>query len=236
MSCSALNSVNAGNGYAGKNNWHLPTVEEFSTLLDGEKSTTPNIDTVAFPATQTSTDYWTSTTVAVNTTNAWRHGFNGAQSNVKTSSFYVRCVSGLSRNGIKSFTDYGDGTVKDNSTGLIWQKCGNGQTNDTTCSGALTNLSWSSAITYCNSLGLSGKTWRLPNRNELQSIVDYTKTTAPTIDSTIFPNAQSNDRWSSTTYAGNTTYAWIVRFNDGSAIQSNLTKPNPQYVRCVSGP
>jgi hypothetical protein len=38
-----------------------------------------------------------------------------------------------------SYTDNGDGTVTDNNTGLIWQKCSVGQTNDATCSGPATN-------------------------------------------------------------------------------------------------
>ena len=37
-----------------------------------------------------------------------------------------------------SYTDNGNGTVTDNNTGLIWQKCGVGQNNDSACSGTAT--------------------------------------------------------------------------------------------------
>ena len=130
------------------------------------------------------------------------------------------------------FTDNGDGTIKDSASGLVWQKCSSGQ-NATTCSGTATALTWATAITACNSLSLASKTWRLPNRNELQSIVDYTKTSAPMIDATAFPSTQSS-YWSSTTYAPNTSSAWYVNFDVGIVYSYNKTNIN--YVRCVSGP
>ncbi len=44
---------------------------------------------------------------------------------------------------------------------------------------------------------------------------------------------QSNNYWSSTTYAPNTSNAWNVNFNDGNV--NNNNKTNNNYVRCVSG-
>ena len=80
------------------------------------------------------------------------------------------------------FNDRGDGTVKDNLTGLIWLK-------DASCtsffSGDNTGLNyrnWSMALTAANFLasdycGLSDGSvagdWRLPNVRELESLVDY---------------------------------------------------------------
>ena len=90
------------------------------------------------------------------------------------------------------YTDNGNGTVTDSATGLVWQKCSNGM-NATSCSGSVSTLTWSSAITYCEGLTLGGRSdWRLPNINELGSIIDYTKSSVPTIDSTAFPNTQSS--------------------------------------------
>lgn len=43
----------------------------------------------------------------------------------------------------------------------------------------------------------------------------------------------SSNYWSSTTYAGNTTNAWNVNFNDGNT--NNNNKTNTNYVRCVRG-
>ena len=132
------------------------------------------------------------------------------------------------------YTDNGNGTVTDSATGLVWQKCSNGQ-NATSCSGSTSTLKWSNAITYCNGLTLAGRTWRLPNINELRTIVDYTKSTALTIDTTAFPSTQSNYYWSSSTYAMNTEIAWIVDFNHG-AVYYYGPKTSDYYVRCVTGP
>ncbi len=132
------------------------------------------------------------------------------------------------------YTDNGNGTVTDSATGLIWQKCSNGQ-NATSCSGSASTITWSNAITYCNGLTLAGRTWRLPNVNELRSIVDFTKSTAPTIDTTAFPSTQSNFYWSSSTYAKNTIFAWFVYFVNG-VVESSDKASSGYYVRRVTGP
>jgi hypothetical protein len=135
------------------------------------------------------------------------------------------------------FTDNSDGTVKDNATGLVWQKCSQGQ-GATDCSGTATAATWTNAITYCSGLNnlpaSSPRTWRLPHVNELKTIVDTTKASGATIDTTAFPATAAGFYWSSTTYAPNTTLAWYVVFSLGNVF-SNLKTTN-YYVRCVSGP
>ena len=130
-----------------------------------------------------------------------------------------------------SFTDNGNGTVTDNSTGLTWQKCGAGQNDDAGCSGKATPLRWQQALDYCNSLSLAGHSgWRIPNITELRSIVDDTKY-GPAIDTTFFPNTNASDYWSSTTFAYNPSLAWVVGFYGGVVYGYNKT--NVSYVRCV---
>ncbi|MDD5016352.1 MAG: DUF1566 domain-containing protein [Atribacterota bacterium] len=87
------------------------------------------------------------------------------------------------------------------------------------------------ALSACDNLTYAGYTdWRLPNVKELQSIVNY-QNVGPAINTTYFPNAQSDYYWSSTTYAGYSVYAWLVYFNDGNV--SFDYKFNPYQVRCV---
>ncbi|MBN2782886.1 MAG: DUF1566 domain-containing protein [Campylobacterales bacterium] len=43
----------------------------------------------------------------------------------------------------------------------------------------------------------------------------------------------SNNYWSSTTNANNTSNAWNVNFNNGNT--NNNNKTNSKYVRCVRG-
>jgi hypothetical protein len=108
--------------------------------------------------------------------------------------------------------------VIDNATNLMWQDDVN------------TTKTWSEAITYCEDLSLaSHEDWRLPNQNELESIVDDT-TYNPAIDST-FHNVVSSDYWSSTTDVAGSSDAWGVDFDGGYAYADN--KANTYYVRCV---
>ena len=142
------------------------------------------------------------------------------------------------------YADNGNGTITDSATGLIWQKCsaGLGTTLGNCSTGSISSYTWSSAISYCEGLTLGGRSdWRLPNINELGSIIDYTKSINPTINSTAFPNTQSfspsvfqSYYWSSSTYALLTGYAWFVDFGSGGV--SNFSKTSLYYVRCVTGP
>jgi len=143
------------------------------------------------------------------------------------------------------YADNGNGTITDSATGLIWQKCsaGLGTTLGNCSTGSISSYTWSSAISYCEGLTLGGRSdWRLPNINELGSIIDYTKSINPTINSTAFPNTQSFspsvfqsfNYWSSSTYAQDTDSAWSVNFSVGLVDYSDKT--NGYYVRCVTGP
>ena len=134
------------------------------------------------------------------------------------------------------FTNNGNGTVTDSATGLVWQKCSNGQNNDANCSGTVGTLTWLNAITYCEGLTLGGRSnWRLPNVNELVIIVDYNKATSPTINTAAFPGTSFEDLyWSSSTAAQFTSTAWAVDFFDGYV--SKNSKSSLKAVRCVTGP
>ncbi|MBI4654572.1 MAG: DUF1566 domain-containing protein [Nitrospirae bacterium] len=130
----------------------------------------------------------------------------------------------------------------------MWQKCTVGQNNDTTCSGTAVTYNWYQAsgtydATYnpslqnvCSSLAVGGHSdWRLPTKKELMSIVDYSISyPGPTINTTYFPNTKSFYYWSSTTYAGDPSYAWSVGFGEGG-VYDGYAKDYYNYVRCVRG-
>ena len=108
--------------------------------------------------------------------------------------------------------------VTDNETGLQWQD------NEST------TKTWQNAINYCEDLTLGNyDDWRLPNINELTSIIDDTKI-SPSLSS-VFKFFASSNYWSSTTDAGYSRNAWIVYFNIG--IQSYDNKSSSFFVRCV---
>jgi len=129
-------------------------------------------------------------------------------------------LAGVSTAG--SLTDNGNGTVTDSGTHLMWQQ------------GESSFMTWEAALTYCEGLPLAGSTdWRLPNHKELLSLVDYTKATSPTINTTLFPGATSSGYWSSTTLAGYPSAAWVVFFGYGYSAGND--KAGTYYARCVRG-
>ena len=132
-----------------------------------------------------------------------------------------------------SYGDNGNGTVTDNVTGLMWQKCSAGLSGAGCSTGSAATYTWANAITYCENLVLpeGGYTdWRLPNQYELQSIVDYGHY-EPAIDTAAFPGTISQHYWSSSTYAGYPYTAWYVSYYTGYVY--GHYKFLTYYVRCV---
>ena len=163
----------------GKDDWRLPTVKELSILDDSSiPSPGPTINTEYFPDTHTSF-YWSSTYFALRSSVvAWGVNFSlGLQETRYMSDFqYVRAVRG-GQTTVNTFIDNNDGTVTDTITGLMWQQ--------ETTPGTYT---WEQSLAYCENLTLAGHSdWRLPNRNELYSLVDYRQYN-PAINTNYFPH------------------------------------------------
>ncbi len=89
---------------------------------------------------------------------------------------------------------------------------------------------WEGAIGYCEALSIGGaRNWRLPNVNELLSIVDYN--TQNTVINPAFNYLVNQPYWSSTTDARDSGSAWYVNFSDGYS--RSFPKSVSRYVRCV---
>ena len=111
------------------------------------------------------------------------------------------------------FTDNGDETVTDNLTGLMWTKDANLPGGTKTWQNALDYVKGMNNGTYNN---FRYTDWRLPNVNELESLVNGAKSnTATWLNTQGFTNVQANYYWSSTTLAGYPDFAWIVSMWDG---------------------
>jgi len=113
------------------------------------------------------------------------------------------------------FTDNANGTVTDNKTGLIWLKNAN-------VWGA---VNWATALSNCNTLanGTGGLTdgsvagaWRLPNRFELESLLDLGQKSPALPSGHPFTGVVSLYYWSGTTSASTTTSAWYVLLGFGA--------------------
>ena len=137
----------------------------------------------------------------------------------------------------RSYTDNGDGTITDNDTGLMWEKCTYGQSGTNCGTGSTAGLDFAQALSTCMSLSLAGHSdWRLPNRFELESIL-LLSDTLPMINTTYFPNTPTNGvgviYWSSSIDTSSAQSAWNVNFEFG-ATQGSLEFILPTYsVRCV---
>ena len=218
--------------YGGHNDWRLPTVKELFSIVDRSTSN-PALDTTYFPDTPGSGTFWSSSIYASDTNNAWSiffydgftRDYDKDGSYFESGNLYVRCVRGSTMSLASSFTSSminGDEIITDSETGLIWQK-----TYDET------EKKWSDALAYCENLTYAGYSdWRLPNINELLSLVNYEEYD-PASD---FSDMPSKEFWSSSTsdYPPN---AWYVNFMDGYSSDSNNgggAGKNYNYtVRCV---
>jgi hypothetical protein len=125
------------------------------------------------------------------------------------------------------FTDNLDGTVTDNLTGLIWLK-------DANC---FSTRTWDNALSDCNGLanescgltdGSQAGDWRLPNRYELESLLDMSNYNPALPTGHPFSNVQSIYYWSGTSYAFNTDSAWYVYLPNGGV--SYIIKTIPYCV------
>ena len=138
------------------------------------------------------------------------------------------------------------GIVTDTVTGLAWDQCvlGLGTTATACDTGAAQTYTWPDALTAAvtaNNANYKGyNDWRLPNKNELESIVklDTNAIGQGAIDGAAFPNTPitgdsgaSGFAWTSTAYAAIPGYAWIVAFSNGSVFPDFRGSTN--YVRLV---
>ena len=212
--------------YAGYSDWRLPTPQELLTIVDNSKYN-PAIDITYFPNTPSSY-FWSSSSCVNYQDNAWYVNFDSGSvlSYSKTSSSrYVRCVRGdesLPSSAFEPMTVNGDVIVTDTKTGLIWQKTYE------------TDKTWQQALDYCENLTYAGYSdWRLPDKNELASLVNYVKYN-PASD---FPDMPSKSFRSSSTKSDDTSYAWYVDFGNGAVVGSDKDNShnngNYYYVRCV---
>jgi hypothetical protein len=211
--------------------WRLPTIKELSSIVH-KNNTNSTINTGYFPNIKPAL-YWSSTFHAYHTDDVWQvHFFYGyaagaGEGHNKSNSHFVRAVRG---EWITGNFEESDDTVTDHTTGLMWQKL-----EVTDDDGNVRTMTWEEALEYCETLELSGYgDWRLPNINELQSIVDYEEG-FPAIDRNIFqeiPSDSDSIYWSSTTYDFDPKHAWCLRFIDGLVYQYDKSTTG-RFVRAV---
>jgi hypothetical protein len=94
------------------------------------------------------------------------------------------------------------------------------------------SITWNQAITYCNELSYYGGGWRVPNINELKSLIEDT-VSSPSLSSK-FIFVKPTSYWSSTIYSSQLQYRWGVDFNTGNIqtiFESYIQKHDTLCVR-----
>jgi len=124
-----INALNQQH-FGGFSDWRLPTIKELSTLVNASiPYPGPSIDAAYFPNTGLFY-YWSSTTVAGSTNEAWSvlFSFGPILGLDKDSVLYVRAVRSGGTGSSDHLVDKYNGTISDTNTGLMWQKCSMGHT------------------------------------------------------------------------------------------------------------
>jgi hypothetical protein len=123
--------------------------------------------------------------------------------------------------------------VRDNNTGLIWE-IKSPEKADVNFKEFKCN--WHETEDYINRLNKSEfggfSDWRLPNKEELRSIVDYNDLT-PAVDQHFFPTLMADFYWSKETYLADEKLAWGIYFGYGCGIC--YLKESQFYVMAVRG-
>ena len=213
--------LNAAN-FGGFSDWRLPTKSEIRSIVD-YSSINKSINAEYFPNAKDAY-YWSSTTRANEIDFAWslyfKYGYGYSLN--KSSNSCVRAVRGGQHLHLSHLFINNDGTVTDANTGLMWQQ---NTPSDT--------MTWAQSLSYTEGLDLAGHTdWRLPSIKEIDSIVDFTRTT-PSIDPLYFPDTQSTHYWSSTVYLQYVNNTSGLSFNNGN--DSSLNWTDLVSVRAVRG-
>ena len=132
-----------------------------------------------------------------------------------------------------AFVNNNDGTLTHSLTGLMWKQCAQGLSGAGCATGTATTMTWSAALAASVADTTAGHgDWRLPNKKELESIVELCGFNRA-INQTLFPATPASFFWSGSSYVPSPTSAWLVNFSSGYTGASS--KSVVLYVRLVRG-
>ena len=213
--------------------WRLPTVNELFSIIDSGKYA-PALDTNYFSNIPTDQDsyFWTSQEIHYaggtypyydNFDGTWVVStYNGKSGYRSNSEYYVICVRGeknLFQNALLTTeTVNEDEIIIDSASGLVWQK--NYPNN---------SKEWGDALSYCEKSTYAGyNDWKLPNKNELASLIKYYSSSYTDSYTTDFPNIDFTS--SSTNPDDNNRY---FTYGKGYSIYIDYSQKYDAIGRCV---
>ena len=227
----------------GHSDWRLPNIVELESLVDSDEDFTTWLESQGFQ--NVTNDYWSSNTNPYDSLLVVVLYYSGVGGSGRNGSRYVWPVRGETtgharvwktgqtisyaagddgdlRKGViwpdPRFRNNGDGTVTDKLTGLIWLQ-------DTNCFGSLPweeglsgigDFNVNPVLYSCQNYTATNNDWRLPNRKELRSLIDYSKYNPPLTEGHPFINmGEQSAYWSSTSnYFGNPYFVHVLGNGD----------------------
>jgi hypothetical protein len=127
--------------------------------------------------------------------------------------------------------------IIDSKTALMWMRCSIDQSFSdatSTCEQSSTTsvgFNWAEALVMAEAHEFGGfSDWRLPNRKELDSIVDRS-CYDPAVNEGLFPGVSTTNFWTNSLYNFNVQFAWGIDFASGS--HKPLSKEDKNSVLLV---
>jgi hypothetical protein len=213
--------------YGGHTGWRLPAPHEFLTIIDSSKR---NLALNGEYFTNMPSDQlarmWTSKEASEDpdtaiTADVYYGSIHRDEEYLKINQYNVICVWGdeLPTGSFTTSTlgDDDDDVVIDSVTGLMWQK-------------TIETKTWQEALEYCEDLEYAGYSdWRLPNRNELASLVKF-DLYQPASD---FPDMPEDDHFWTSSYLPTTPTSGVTLDSITGTFGLGNLKTFSKSVRCV---
>lgn len=182
--------------YGGKSDWRLPAPHEIMTIVNYGKGL-PAIDRTYFTGIpeypSDDRNFWTDNALILDSSEGWTFSYPS-----KDDLYFVICVRGktLPKAELSFSTQEDDRIAFDSATGLYWT------------TEYFSASEWSRALSLCENMVYAGyNDWRLPNKNELSSLIGSYQETDTKLS---FPPSAA---WSSTTYPRREEFAVIVNLS-----------------------
>jgi uncharacterized caspase-like protein len=125
--------------------------------------------------------------------------------------------------------------VFDEKTRLVWKRCAEGMRwSGRACEGVALRLGWSTALAKSQEIARAeGINWRLPERDELMSLVDRSVSSAK-LDPSAFPATPAFFFWTTTQlWPGSAVSIAITAVNFENGYDGQMATSSPMHIRLV---